>query len=132
MSGFAITQRAFRFSVGLRNFAIDIQQNILFEGMPDGIGVSLYEQQPGGVWFNKAIEFGNPLMGASDAAITSAGGVSAFARQIEARVNQALNVIFGGASSAPPATLAEQVQQFLLANMKVRATPAGIPQVSLD
>jgi hypothetical protein len=129
MSGFAITQRAFRFNVGSREFAIDIQSNILFETEPGGIGVSLYERD-GAVWLNKFIEFGQPLMGAGDAAINAAGGVVPFCRLIVARVNAALNVIFGGGDLEPPENLAEAVQDYLLANLQV-VYVEGKPQVRL-
>ncbi|MFN7830043.1 MAG: hypothetical protein ACK5NX_02465 [Armatimonadota bacterium] len=130
MSGFAITQRAFRFNVGTREFAIDIQSNILFETEPGGIGVSLYEQQPGGVWFNKFLEFGQPLMGAGDQRILAAGGIYPFAVEIVNRVNAALNVIFGGTVTEPPANLAEQVQDYLRQYLVVEIVN-GVPQVRL-
>ncbi|MFN7829808.1 MAG: hypothetical protein ACK5NX_01260 [Armatimonadota bacterium] len=129
MSGFAITQRAFRFTVGSREFAIDIQSNVLFETEPGGIGVSLYERE-GAVWLNKFIEFGQPLMGAGDAAINAAGGVVPFCRLIVERVNRALNVIFGGGDLEPPENLAEAVQDYLLANLQV-VYVEGKPQVRL-
>lgn len=129
MSGFAITQRAFRFSVGSREFAIDIQQNVLFEGTPGGIGVSLYERE-GAVWLSKFIEFGQPLMNAGDSTITASGGVVPFCRLIVERVNRALNIIFGGGELDPPANLAEQVQDYLLANLQVVYVD-GRPHVEL-
>lgn len=126
MTGFAISQRAFRFKVGAREFAIDIQSNIVF----DVISVSLYEQQPGGQWFNKYIEFGQPDLRATDEAITNAGGVVPFCRLIVARVNRALDVVFGATVTDPPASLAEQVQEHLLKNLTV-FTVNGKPQVKL-
>lgn len=129
MSGFAITQRAFRFTVGTREFAIDIQSNILFETEPGGIGVSLYERE-GAVWINKFIEFGQPLMGAGDQRIINAGGIHPFAVEIVNRVNTALNVIFGGTVTEPPANLAEQVQDYLRRFLVVEIVNS-VPQVRL-
>ena len=130
MSGFAVTQRAFRFNVGTREFAIDIQSNVLFEGTPGGIGVSLYERE-GAVWLNKFVEFGQPLMGASDQAIINAGGIHPFSVQIVNRVNAALNVIFGGTVTEPPANLAQQVQDYLRRLLVVEVVN-GVPQVRLS
>lgn len=129
MSGYSITQRAFRFQVGTREFAIDIQQNVVFEGTPGGIGVSLYERE-GSVWLMKFVEFGQPLMGAGDAAINAAGGVVPFCRLIVDRVNKALNIVFGGGPVDPPKNLAEQVQDYLRANLTVFYVD-GKPQVKL-
>jgi len=69
-------------------------------------------------------------MGAGDAAITAAGGVVPFCRLIVGRVNKALNVIFGATNVDPPKNLAEQVQDYLLANLKVVYVD-GKPQVQL-
>lgn len=124
MSGYAISQRAFRFNVGSREFAIDIQSNVVFS-IPS---VCLYELQPGGSWFMKYVEFGPPEMAATDATINAAGGVVPFCRLIVERVNKALSVIFGDANVEPPKNLIEQVQDHLRVNLKLVYVD-GIPRL---
>jgi hypothetical protein len=78
----------------------------------------------------KIEEFGQPLLGASDQTIINAGGIDPFARQIVARVNAALNIIFGATVTDPPVNLAQQVQDYLRNYLLVEYVN-GVPQVRL-
>lgn len=96
----------------------------------DDPGVCLYELQPGGVWFMKGGEWGADLI-ATDANITAAGGVVPFCRLIVERANRALAALFGGGEVAPPKNLTEEVQNYLLSNIRVQYVN-GVPRLELS
>lgn len=115
---FAITNRAFKFTVSQREFALDIQNDgVIYDR---GYAVHLFEKVPDG--WHRSHEAMEPVLYVTERAVEDAGGLEAFCRVIVDKVNRALRIVLGNVENddlPPPTRVHEVVMDYLRNSLTV-------------
>lgn len=108
------SERAFKFNVGTKQYAIDIQADgiVYFQNT-----VYLFWMAPEG-WHMHYAEM-QPPISVNEATVQEAGGVAAFCRIIVAALNKALERIHGMPDVPPSDKIHEQVMDHLRTHLSV-------------
>jgi len=129
--GFFITQRAFRFQVGTKQYAVDIQnEGIVY---PMGPALHLFFQTPAGDWNRAHIEM-EPILYIDQGSIDAAGGVVKLCKLIVIKLNKALRILHGTVADddLPPAVAPhELVMEHLRTHLSLTMV-AGVPSLQLS
>lgn len=126
---FILTNRAYRFTVGSKHYAVDIfNDGIVYD---KGAAVHLFHEVGDG--WNRAHTEMEPVLYIDQAAIDAAGGIVPLCQIIVAKLNKALRILTGatGEGEIPAGTLPHEVVMDYLRTHLDLTVVGGVPTLRL-